>query len=797
MGISAIQSYRGAQVFEALGLRQDVIDHYFTWTPSRVGGIGLDVVAQEVLARHHAAYPERTANAVVLPSGGQYQWRSGGEAHLFTPESIHRLQKAVRTTNYAAFKDYSKIVNEQGKALCTLRSLLEFKTSTAIPLEEVESLELIMKRFKTGAMSYGSISSEAHETLAIAMNRIGGKSNTGEGGEDPARFIPMANGDSKNSAIKQVASGRFGVTSEYLTNAREIQIKMAQGAKPGEGGQLPGSKVYPWVAKTRGTTAGVGLISPPPHHDIYSIEDLAELIHDLKNANRHARVSVKLVSEVGVGTIAAGVAKAHADVVLISGYDGGTGASPQTSITHAGLPWELGLAETHQTLVMNNLRSRIAVETDGQLKTGRDVIMAALLGAEEFGFATAPLVATGCIMMRVCHLNTCPAGIATQDPRLRAKYAGKPEHVVNFMTFIATEVRELMAQLGFRTIEEMVGRTDRLEPKRAVDHWKAKGLDFSKILYSPDVGPEVGRFCSIKQDHGLDKSLDLTTLLGLAQPAIERGEKVIAELPIKNVNRVTGTITSYEVTKKYGAKGLPEDTIQFRFKGSAGQSFGAFVTRGMTLSIEGDANDYFGKGLSGGKLIVHPPANAGFKAADNIIIGNVAMYGATAGEIYVNGRAGERFGVRNSGVTAVVEGVGDHGCEYMTGGRVVVLGPTGRNFAAGMSGGVAYVLDENGTFAQQANPSMVGLEKVETKAEIAELRAIIQRHVDYTQSARGQDVLKRFDTVVSKFVKVLPKDYKRMLACIEKAEAQGLTGDEAVMAAFEENARDLSRVGGN
>jgi glutamate synthase (ferredoxin) len=797
MGISAIQSYRGAQVFEALGLRQDVIDHYFTWTPSRVGGIGLDVVAQEVLARHHAAYPERTANAAVLPSGGQYQWRSGGEAHLFTPESIHRLQKAVRTTNYAAFKDYSKIVNEQGKALCTLRSLLEFKTSTAIPLEEVESLELIMKRFKTGAMSYGSISSEAHETLAIAMNRIGGKSNTGEGGEDPARFIPMANGDSKNSAIKQVASGRFGVTSEYLTNAREIQIKMAQGAKPGEGGQLPGSKVYPWVAKTRGTTAGVGLISPPPHHDIYSIEDLAELIHDLKNANRHARVSVKLVSEVGVGTIAAGVAKAHADVVLISGYDGGTGASPQTSITHAGLPWELGLAETHQTLVMNNLRSRIAVETDGQLKTGRDVIMAALLGAEEFGFATAPLVATGCIMMRVCHLNTCPAGIATQDPRLRAKYAGKPEHVVNFMTFIATEVRELMAQLGFRTIEEMVGRTDRLEPKRAVDHWKAKGLDFSKILYSPDVGPEVGRFCSIKQDHGLDKSLDLTTLLGLAQPAIERGEKVIAELPIKNVNRVTGTITSYEVTKKYGAKGLPEDTIQFRFKGSAGQSFGAFVTRGMTLSIEGDANDYFGKGLSGGKLIVHPPANAGFKAADNIIIGNVAMYGATAGEIYVNGRAGERFGVRNSGVTAVVEGVGDHGCEYMTGGRVVVLGPTGRNFAAGMSGGVAYVLDENGTFAQQANPSMVGLEKVETKAEIAELRAIIQRHVDYTQSARGQDVLKRFDTVVSKFVKVLPKDYKRMLACIEKAEAQGLTGDEAVMAAFEENARDLSRVGGN
>ena len=797
MGISAIQSYRGAQVFEALGLRQDVVDHYFTWTASRVGGIGLDVVAQEVLARHRAAYPERSAGHAVLPPGGQYQWRNDGEAHLFTPESIHRLQKAVRTTNYAAFKDYSKIINDQSKHLCTLRSLLEFKTSTAIPIEEVESVEAIMKRFKTGAMSYGSISSEAHETLAIAMNRIGGKSNTGEGGEDPARFVPMANGDSKNSAIKQVASGRFGVTAEYLTSAKEIQIKMAQGAKPGEGGQLPGSKVYPWVAKTRGTTAGVGLISPPPHHDIYSIEDLAELIHDLKNSNRHARVSVKLVSEVGVGTIAAGVAKAHADVVLIAGYDGGTGASPQTSITHAGLPWELGLAETHQTLVLNNLRSRIAVETDGQLKTGRDVVMAALLGAEEFGFATAPLVATGCIMMRVCHLNTCPAGVATQDPRLRAKYAGKPEHVVNFMTFIAQEVRELMAQLGFKSIEEMVGRTDRLEAKRAVEHWKAKGLDFSKILYSPDVGPEVGRFCSIKQDHGLDKSLDLTTILGLAQPAIERGEKVIAELPIRNVNRVVGTITSYEVTKKYGAKGLPEDTIRIRFKGSAGQSFGAFMTRGMTFSIEGDANDYFGKGLSGGKLIVHPPANAGFKAEDNIIIGNVAMYGATAGEIYVNGRAGERFGVRNSGVTAVVEGVGDHGCEYMTGGRVVVLGPTGRNFAAGMSGGVAYVLDEAGTFPKQANLSMVGLEKVESKAEVAELRAMIEKHLDYTKSPRAAHVLANFDALLPKFVKVLPKDYKRMLACIEKAESQGLTGDEAVMAAFEENSRDLSRVGGN
>jgi len=798
MGISAIQSYRGAQVFEALGLRQDVIDQYFTWTASRVGGIGLDVIAQEVLARHHAAFPERQVDGHVLPSGGLYQWRHDGESHLFTPESVHRLQKAVRTSSYAAFKDYSKLIDDQSRRLCTLRGLLEFKAGAPVPVEEVESVASIMKRFKTGAMSYGSISSEAHETLAIAMNRIGGKSNTGEGGEDPARFTwTNEQGDSKNSAIKQVASGRFGVTSEYLANARELQIKMAQGAKPGEGGQLPGAKVYPWVAKTRHTTAGVGLISPPPHHDIYSIEDLAELIHDLKNGNRHARVSVKLVSEVGVGTIAAGVAKAHADVVLVSGYDGGTGASPQTSVQHAGLPWELGLAETHQTLVLNNLRSRIAVETDGQLKTGRDVVVAALLGAEEFGFATAPLVSTGCIMMRVCHLNTCPTGIATQDPRLRAKYTGKPEHVVNFMTFIATEVRELMAALGFRTIEEMVGRTDRLEAKRAVTHWKAKGLDFSGMLYQPDVGPEVGRFCSIKQDHGIDRSLDITTLLGLCAPAIERGEKVVAELPIRNVNRVTGTITSYEVTKKYGAKGLPEDTIRLHFKGSAGQSFGAFVTKGFTLSIEGDANDYFGKGLSGGRLIVAPPPGAGFKAEENIIIGNVALYGATDGEIFVNGRAGERFAVRNSGVNAVVEGVGDHACEYMTGGRVVVLGPTGRNFAAGMSGGVAYVLDESGRFAKDANVSMVGLEKLETAAEIAELRALIEKHLTCTGSPRARHVLEHWDALVPKFVKVMPKDYKRMLACIDRAKSQGLTGDEAIMAAFEENARDLSRVGGN
>ncbi len=798
MGISAIQSYRGAQVFEALGLRQDVIDHYFTWTPSRVGGIGLDVIAQEVLMRHRAAYPDRQVDGHVLPVGGIYQWRASGENHLFTPESIHALQKAVRTNSKPAYNAYAKLINEQGQNLCTLRSLLDFKTSDAIPLDQVESAETIMKRFKTGAMSYGSISSEAHETLAIAMNRIGGKSNTGEGGEDPARFTwTNEQGDSKNSAIKQVASGRFGVTSEYLQSAKEIQIKMAQGAKPGEGGQLPGTKVYPWVAKTRGTTAGVGLISPPPHHDIYSIEDLAELIHDLKNSNKDARISVKLVSEVGVGTIAAGVAKAHADVVLISGYDGGTGASPQTSLQHAGLPWELGLAETHQTLVLNNLRSRIAVETDGQLKTGRDVIVAALLGAEEFGFATAPLVATGCIMMRVCHLNTCPAGVATQDPQLRARFAGKPEHVVNFMKFIAEDMREIMASLGFRTIEEMIGRTDRLEARKAVTHWKAKGLDFSKILYQPDVGPEVGRSCSMKQDHGIDRSLDVTTLLDLCKPAIERGEKVIAELPIRNVNRVTGTITSGVITKKYGAKGLPEDTIKLKFTGSAGQSFGAFVTRGMTLSIEGDANDYFGKGLSGGKLIVYPSPSATFKAEENMIIGNVALYGASAGEIYVRGMAGERFAVRNSGVNAVVEAIGDNGCEYMTGGRVVILGRAGRNFGAGMSGGVAYVLDESGDFAGRVNPQMVGVEKIEDGKEIAEVKAMIQKHVDYTKSTRAKAILDGWATYLPKFVKVMPKDYKRMLACIERAQAQGLTGDEAIMAAFEENARDTSRVGGN
>jgi glutamate synthase domain-containing protein 2/glutamate synthase domain-containing protein 3 len=716
---------------------------------------------------------------------------------MFNPESIHRLQKSVRTNSFATFREYSKLINDQATNLCTLRGLLDFKTGDAVPIDEVEPIEAIMKRFKTGAMSYGSISKEAHETLAIAMNRIGGRSNTGEGGEDPERFTPMPNGDSKNSAIKQVASGRFGVTSEYLVSAKEIQIKMAQGAKPGEGGQLPGAKVYPWIAKTRHTTAGVGLISPPPHHDIYSIEDLAELIHDLKNANRHARISVKLVAEVGVGTVAAGVAKAHADVVLVSGYDGGTGASPQTSIAHAGLPWELGLAETHQTLVMNNLRSRIAVETDGQLKTGRDVVVAALLGAEEFGFATAPLVATGCIMMRVCHLNTCPVGVATQDPRLREKYPGKPEHAVNFMRFVAMEMREIMAQLGFRTIEEMVGRVDRLEAHKAVAHWKAKGLDFSNLLYQPDAGSEVGRFCQIPQDHGLDKSLDVTQLLDICKPAIERGEQVQAELPIRNINRVVGTITGSEITRKYGAAGLPEDTIQIGFKGSAGQSFGAFMPRGMTFRLEGDANDYVGKGLSGGKLILYPPAASTFASCDNIIVGNVALYGATGGEAYISGMAGERFCVRNSGVHAVVEAVGDHGCEYMTGGRVIVLGGVGRNFGAGMSGGVAYILDERGVLADNVNKDMVDVGPLAEPEEIAAVRAMIERHLSYTNSARAREVLAAWEAMAPKFVRVMPRDYNRMLTCIARAHEQGLTGEDAIMEAFEENARDLSRVGGN
>ena len=796
MGISTIQSYRGAQIFEAIGLKQSVIDRYFTWTPSRIEGIGLDVIAQEVLIRHHHAFPDRQVNGHTLEVGGQYQWRREGEVHLFSPQTVHKLQHAVRTANFKVFKEYSALVNDQTKKNCTLRGLFEFTPAESVPIEEVESMESIFARFKTGAMSYGSISKEAHETIAIAMNRLGGKSNTGEGGEDPARYQLEPNGDSKNSAIKQVASGRFGVTSQYLVSAKEIQIKMAQGAKPGEGGQLPGSKVYPSIAKVRLSTPGVGLISPPPHHDIYSIEDLAELIHDLKNSNPRARISVKLVAEVGVGTVAAGVAKAHSDVVLISGYDGGTGASPLTSIKHAGIPWELGLAETHQTLVLNNLRSRIRVETDGQLKTGRDVVVAALLGAEEFGFATAPLVSLGCIMMRVCHLNTCPVGVATQDPVLRKNFTGDPAHAVNFMTFIAMEVRELMAQLGFRTINEMVGRVDRLEARKAVDHWKARGLDYSKILYAPPMPSSVGRFATETQDHGLEASLDMQVLLKLAAPALERKEKVYAEVPIRNVNRVVGTILGSEVTRLYGAEGLPEDTIRFKFKGSAGQSFGAFIPRGMTLTLEGDANDYVGKGLSGGRIVIHPSDAATFIPEQNMIIGNVALYGATSGEAYFRGMAGERFCVRNSGVKAVVESVGDHGCEYMTGGTVVVLGATGRNFAAGMSGGVAYVLDLQGDFASKCNKQMVELERLEGSAEIEELRQLIQQHVRFTHSQLAANLLENWEATVLKFVKVMPKDYKRVLQALDRVKASGLSGEEAIMAAFEENSRDAARVGG-
>jgi glutamate synthase (ferredoxin) len=796
IGISTIQSYRGAQIFEAVGLNQSVVDRYFTWTASRIEGADLEVITQEAILRHHHAFPDREVNGHTLDVGGEYQWRKEGEAHLFSPQTIHTLQKAVRTGDYAAYKQYAAMVNEQNQKFYTLRGLLEFKARQPVPIEEVEPVEAIMTRFKTGAMSYGSISKEAHEALAIAMNRIGGKSNTGEGGEDPERYVwTNEQGDSKNSAIKQVASGRFGVTSLYLSQARELQIKMAQGAKPGEGGQLPGKKVYPWIAKVRHSTPGVGLISPPPHHDIYSIEDLAELIHDLKNANRQARISVKLVSEVGVGTIAAGVSKAHADVVLISGYDGGTGASPQTSIKHAGLPWELGLAETHQTLVLNNLRSRIVVETDGQMKTGRDVVVAALLGAEEFGFATAPLVTLGCIMMRVCHLNTCPVGVATQDPQLRQNFTGDPAHTVNFMRFIAQEVREWMAQLGFRSLNEMIGRTDVLEPKQAIEHWKAKGLDFSKILYQPQVGDDVGRYCQIPQDHGLEKSLDMTKLLEICSGAIESGQPVKATLPIHNVNRAVGTILGNEITKRHW-QGLPEDTVHLHFQGSAGQSFGAFVPKGVTLELEGDANDYLGKGLSGGKIILYPPKASTFVAEENIIAGNVALYGATLGEVYIRGIAGERFCVRNSGVNAVVEGIGDHGCEYMTGGKVVVLGNTGRNFAAGMSGGIAYVLDDRGDFATRCNTQMSDLEKLEDPEEISDLRSMIQRHADLTLSDRAKQVLTHWDDYLPKFVKVMPRDYKRVLQALAQAMAEGLSGDEALTAAFEANSRDVARIGG-
>ncbi|MGK7909446.1 MAG: glutamate synthase large subunit [Synechococcus sp.] len=797
IGISTIQSYRGAQIFEAIGLDKTAIDKYFSWTASRLEGADLAVLAQEAILRHNRAFPDRDTHDRTLDVGGEYQWRKDGEAHLLSPETIHLLQQAVRQGDYELYKQYAAQINDRGKQYFRIRDLLQFKQREPIPLEEVEPIEAIMSRFKTGAMSYGSISKETHESLAIAMNRIGGKSNTGEGGEDPERYTwTNDRGDSKNSAIKQVASGRFGVTSLYLSQAKEIQIKMAQGAKPGEGGQLPGKKVYPWIAKVRHSTPGVGLISPPPHHDIYSIEDLAQLIHDLKNANRKARISVKLVSEVGVGTVAAGVAKAHADVVLVSGFDGGTGASPQTSIKHAGLPWELGLAETHQTLVLNNLRSRIAVETDGQMKTGRDVAIATLLGAEEYGFSTAPLVSLGCIMMRVCHKNTCPVGVATQNPDLRKNFTGDPEHTVNFFKFIAQELREIMAQLGFRTINEMVGRTDVLEPKQAIDHWKAKGVDVSAVLHQPEVGPEVGRYCQIPQDHGLGTSLDITTLLDLCKPAIEAGEKVRATLPIRNTNRVVGTILGNEISKRHW-EGLPEDTVHLHFQGSAGQSFGAFVPKGVTLELEGDANDYMGKGLSGGKIVLYPPKESTFVAEENIITGNVAFYGATGGEAYIRGLAGERFCVRNSGVRAVVEGIGDHGCEYMTGGQTIVIGPTGRNFAAGMSGGVAYVLDEAGDFATRCNTEMVNMERLEEPDEIREVRDMLENHVRLTGSEKGDRVLQHWDEMLPKFVKVMPRDYKRVLQHIQKALADGLSGDDALSAAFEENARDIARIGGS
>ena len=763
MGISTVQSYRGAQIFEAIGLNKEVIDRYFTGTASRIEGIGFDAIAKETLERHKRAYPDRDVPVEALDVGGQYQWRRDGEFHMFNPETVHKLQYAVRASDFKMFREYSKLIDDQAKRLCTLRGLFEFKLEgrTPVPLSEVEPASEIVKRFATGAMSYGSISKEAHENLAIAMNRIGGKSNTGEGGEDYDRFQRDPNGDWRNSKIKQVASARFGVTSNYLVNAQELQIKMAQGAKPGEGGQLPGHKVYPWIAKTRHATPFVGLISPPPHHDIYSIEDLAQLIHDLKNSNPRARISVKLVSEVGVGTVAAGVSKAHSDVVLISGHDGGTGASPLTSIKHAGGPWELGLAETQQTLVLNDLRSRIVVQADGQLKTGRDVAVAALLGAEEFGFATAPLVAEGCIMMRVCHLDTCPVGVATQNPELRKKFAGKPEHVVNFMMYIAEELREIMAQLGFRTIHEMVGRVECLDMKKAIAHWKAKGLDFSKIFVKPQPKNGSPLYCSISQDHGIDKALD-NSLIEKSMEALESKKKVTFSQVVRNVNRTVGTMLGSELTRRHGAEGLPDDTITINFTGSGGQSFGAFVPKGITMIMEGDSNDYVGKGLSGGKIIVKPSSKAPFKPEDNVIAGNVTLYGATAGEVYLRGIVGERFCVRNSGATAVVEGVGDHGCEYMTGGRVVILGKTGRNFAAGMSGGIAYVLDVDGTFNKNCNMGMVGLETLEAE-DLDLVRSMIEKHEKYTGSTRAKEVLAGWVQHSKKFVKVMPVDFKRVL----------------------------------
>jgi glutamate synthase (ferredoxin) len=774
MGISTLQSYCGAQIFEAIGLNRDLVERYFTGTASRVNGIGIEVIHEEVRRRHEHAFPERPVGPAELDWGGEYQWRRDGEHHMVNPDMVARLQAATRSGNYQAYKQYARLVDDQSRKRATLRGLIELMPAESpIPLEEVEPVEAIFKRFATGAMSYGSISQEAHETLAIAMNRIGGKSNTGEGGEDSTRYKKDANGDWRRSAVKQVASGRFGVTSEYLVNADDLQIKMAQGAKPGEGGQLPGHKVYPWIARVRFATPGVGLISPPPHHDIYSIEDIKQLIHDLKNANPRARVHVKLVAEVGVGTVAAGVAKAFSDVVLISGHDGGTGASPLTSIKHGGVPWELGLAETQQVLVLNKLRDRIVVQVDGQLKTGRDVVIAALLGAEEYGFSTAPLVVLGCIMMRVCHLNTCPVGIATQDPELRKRFAGRPEHVVNFFRFLAQEVREYMARLGFRTMDEMIGRVDRLNVTPAVDHWKARGLDFSSILYQPDMPPEVARRRVREQDHGLERSLDYTMLIPACREALEHGKPVSLALPIRNVHRTVGTMLGHEITRRWGGDGLADDTIRLHFRGSAGQSFGAFVPRGITMVLEGDANDYWGKGLSGGRLVVYPPRGSTFAPEENIVIGNVALYGATGGEAYVRGVAGERFCVRNSGVHTVVEGVGDHGCEYMTGGRVVVLGHAGRNFAAGMSGGVAYVLDVDGDFRRRCNLGMVDLEALDQADDIALVRDLIRRHIDATGSTYAAGLLARWVEIQPRFVRIVPKDFKRVLQAEARARAEG------------------------
>ena len=761
MGISTLQSYRGAQIFEALGLSEEVIARCFAGTASRIGGAGLDIIAKETILRHKEAYPDREVEAAYLSTGGVYQWKKDGEFHLWNPETIVSLQEAVWENDYEKYKKFARLINEQSGNPVTLRSLLKFRKTKPVPIAEVEPVETIVKRFCTGAMSFGSISKEAHQAIAIAMNRLGGRSNSGEGGEDPARFTPLANGDSLRSAVKQVASGRFGVTTNYLVNADELQIKIAQGAKPGEGGQLPGYKVSAIIARTRYTTQGVTLISPPPHHDIYSIEDLAELIFDLKNVNPRARISVKLVSEIGVGTVAAGVAKGHADVILISGGDGGTGASPLSSIKHAGLPWELGLSETHQTLVLNGLRGRVRLQADGQMRTGRDAAVAALLGAEEFGFATSVLIVLGCVMLRHCHLNNCSVGIATQDEILCRRFHGRPEYIINYFRFVAQELREIMSCLGLRSIDEMIGRTDLLELNSAILPWKAKGIDFSNVLYKPQVPEGVVRHCTIEQDHGLEKILDLK-LIALARPALEKAELVKAELKIGNINRTTGAMLSGQVCKVFGEDGLSGDTIHFKFKGTAGQSFGAWLAKGITLELEGMANDYIGKGISGGKLIVYPDRRANYKSEENIIIGNTAFYGAISGEAYIRGVAGERFCVRNSGLYAVVEGTGDHGCEYMTGGRVVILGKTGRNFAAGMSGGIAYVYDKEGIFKQRCNLEMVDIESI--SAEDAQtIYELVHNHYKYTQSELAYKILDNFSRLIHKFVKVMPREYKRIL----------------------------------